>query len=242
MVTVARGSEQKLQIVSDFSLFSRRMSIAGLPRRALKISYGITLWCATTFGPVAFMQESYGQALGIKVDPMRGAPNDHLEPSSVAAARETYEESAYLFDLRSIAAAVSMAPSTNNVYQMRAEFLGADRVTPASLKDESAKNFVILRARNDQAVATIECLHLLRWHERVAVHPIKGVPFVAQTGKPRLARQARSILEDIIRWPGMVSVSDTSDLVQLKLEKLPAVTLQRHVMADGITTYKPVAK
>ena len=218
------------------------MSVVGLPRRALKISYGITLWCATTFGPVAFMQESFGHALGIKVDPMRGAPADHLEPSAVTAARELYEESAFLFDLQSIAAAISLAPSSNNVYQMRAEFLGSDRVTPASLKDESARNFAVLRERNDQAVATIECLHLLRWHERVAVHPTKGIPFVAQTGKPRLARQARNILEDILHWPGMVSVSETSDLVQLKLEKLPPVTLKRHTMPDGITTYKPAAK
>jgi hypothetical protein len=168
----------------------------------------------------------------IKIDPLRGQKSKYLEETSQeTAAREVFEESSHLFDLRTSELSDCALPKTGDdsgmIYHISIRFDEDLSITPFKLVQEYRKNRRILMEKcgyeNKRMVEEYRDIGGFFEVLDLAVEPItrKDCPKIY----PRLASQTVATVKELYRMlPGG------------NLGVLPTVCLHRHT-SDGLISY-----
>ncbi len=161
----------------------------------------------------------------LKVDPFRG-PVDEGETEPETAARETYEESGHVFDLRSALKAIGSSLLIEGIYQIKIEFEEPEYASISNLRKLGDANLKILHELGDRGAKSIKRLHGVSWDERVVYDARQYKPlalFRAQGAQPRLAFQCSRILTGLASSAYSARAGngyrlDTSRLVTIRLK------------------------
>ena len=197
-------------------------------------SVGIVPFARIGAEAVAFLQVSISARFGdFKIDPYRGHVEGH-ESDEEAAARETFEESLHLIDLRPAAATLAACPRDNEgVILFVTITFPVDIIYIAQLEAISAANAIILRALGDRtATQEIDHVKFLVWNAEntdFRNYPRENGTVV----DPRLAGQSKNVIRDLTKNPTHVNRFTRN----IKLAAFPTVALGRVVDTNGITSF-----